>query len=98
MSAKGWRGPGANCVLRSARPLAGPGWLLCGDAAANLDPAAGQGVFTALWTGLLAARTAREIAARPELEAWALAAYDGEVLAWHDDRARELAAYDVDPA
>ena len=43
---------------RLARPVAGRGWLLAGDAAGRLDPAWGQGLVTAVASGVAAGRTA----------------------------------------
>src|SRR6218665_623423 len=53
-----------------------PGCLVVGDAAAVFDPAAGQGVFFALRSGITAAETLRTCLARTFLEAPLLAAYD----------------------
>src|SRR5690606_14642764 len=36
-------------------PLAGPGWAAVGDAALGFDPLSSQGLFNALYTGLVAA-------------------------------------------
>ena len=46
------------------RPCAGPGWLIAGDAAANLDPTSSKGVLKALLSGTLAGRTAVAILQR----------------------------------
>jgi flavin-dependent dehydrogenase len=58
------------------RPLAKPGCLVVGDAAAVLDPASGQGVFFALHSGMTAARVIFECINQPQLEALHLALYD----------------------
>lgn len=39
------------------RPFCKPGIILCGDAAAILDPASGQGILNALYSGIKAAET-----------------------------------------
>jgi flavin-dependent dehydrogenase len=46
---------GAEVTWRLVRESAGPGYFLCGDAAATLDPAASSGVARALAAGLKAA-------------------------------------------
>lgn len=51
---------GFDVTWRAVRPTAMPGLLLVGDAAAQLDPATGQGVFFALESGLRAAQTILE--------------------------------------
>ena len=42
-----------------ARPVHGPRWLLCGDAAALIDPLQGHGIDKAVRSGILAAGQAR---------------------------------------
>jgi flavin-dependent dehydrogenase len=37
-------------------PVHGDGWLACGDAALSFDPCAAQGIFSALWGGMVAAK------------------------------------------
>jgi len=37
-------------------PAHGDGWLACGDAALSFDPCAAQGMFSALWGGMAAAK------------------------------------------
>ena len=46
---------GADVTWRLVRECAGPGYFICGDAAAILDPAASRGVARALQSGLTAA-------------------------------------------
>ncbi|MEJ7660330.1 MAG: hypothetical protein WKG07_12300 [Hymenobacter sp.] len=43
---------------RPAHALAGPRWLLCGDAASLIDPLQGHGIDTAVRSGMLAAAQA----------------------------------------
>lgn len=43
---------------RPAHALAGPRWLLCGDAASLIDPLQGHGIDTAIKSGILAAAQA----------------------------------------
>jgi flavin-dependent dehydrogenase len=45
---------GADLTWRVAQALAGPGWVLAGDAAAVLDPASSHGVLRAICTGVRA--------------------------------------------
>lgn len=45
---------------RMAECLAGPGWLLVGDAACSLDPLGGHGVLRALMSGMMAAHSAAQ--------------------------------------
>jgi len=73
---------------RLARPVAGPGWLLAGDAGGRLDPGWGQGLLFAVISGLAAARTAAACLAAPTQEAMHLSAYDG----WFADRIFDGAA------
>jgi flavin-dependent dehydrogenase len=67
---------------RLVRPVAGPGWLLAGDAAGRLDPAWGQGLATALSSGIAAGRAASACLANPAHESLCAASYDG----WFADR------------
>jgi flavin-dependent dehydrogenase len=45
---------------RIFRPVCKEGLLLAGDAAAIIDPAAGQGIFNAMTSGIMAAHTVRK--------------------------------------
>jgi flavin-dependent dehydrogenase len=56
--------------------VARPGLLLVGDAAAQVDPAAGQGVLFALESGLRAAQVVAACSETPALTALHLARYD----------------------
>lgn len=40
----------------------GPGWIACGDAAIAFDPLSSQGIYTALYTGMRAARAVQDAA------------------------------------
>jgi flavin-dependent dehydrogenase len=73
---------------RLARPVAGRGWLLAGDAAGRLDPAWGQGLVSAVASGVAAGRTAVACLADQASESIYLAAYDG----WFADRIHAAAA------
>lgn len=67
---------GMDVSWRAMRPLVKPGCILAGDAAAVFDPAAGQGVFFALYSGLTAGEAVLACLARPHLEPLYLATYD----------------------
>ena len=67
---------GVDVTWRLMRPLARPGCLVVGDAAAVVDPAAGQGVFFALHSGMTAARVILDCINQPWLEPLHLALYD----------------------
>jgi flavin-dependent dehydrogenase len=62
--------------------------LLAGDAAARLDPAWGQGLVSAVASGIAAGRTAAACLADQARESLYLAAYDG----WLADRMHDAAA------
>lgn len=55
---------GADATWRRVHPCAGRGWLIAGDAAANLDPTSSKGVLKALLSGAMAGRTAVAILQR----------------------------------
>jgi geranylgeranyl reductase family protein len=52
-ASQGWFLP----IATARRPVAGPGWLLAGDAAALIDPLTGHGIHNALHSGRLAGET-----------------------------------------
>ncbi|NIO39542.1 MAG: FAD-binding protein [Burkholderiales bacterium] len=52
---------GADVTWRLVRDCAGPGYFICGDAAATLDPAASRGVARALQSGIRAGDLVVEI-------------------------------------
>jgi flavin-dependent dehydrogenase len=62
--------------------------LLAGEAAGRLDPAWGQGLLTAIASGIVAGRTAAACLTEPTREPMYLAAYDG----WFADRIHDAAA------
>jgi len=66
-----------NCGWRIARPVAGPGWVLAGEAAGRLDPTWGQGLLSAMTSGVAAGRAVCACLADPDNEAIYLASYDG---------------------
>ena len=62
-------------------PVSGAGFLLCGDAAALIDPLQGHGIDTAVRSGILAAGQARQAVAAGEYGAGFLAEYTRQVQA-----------------
>ncbi len=72
-------------------PLSGKGFLLCGDAAALIEPATGEGIGNAMLSGQLAARTLRQIGVAADAAEWK--AYDEAVYGklWTDLRRKYLA-------
>jgi flavin-dependent dehydrogenase len=77
-----------NVSWKLVRPVAAPGWLLAGEAAGRLDPAWGQGLLTAIASGIAAGRTAAACLTQPMRESMYLAAYDG----WFADHIHGAAA------
>ncbi len=65
----------------------GPGVLLVGDAAAQVKPLSGGGIYTGMRCAQLAASVAHEALARGDLSAGALAAYDR---AWRAELGEEF--------
>jgi flavin-dependent dehydrogenase len=57
-----------NMRWRSYKMVAAEGILICGDAGAILDPAAGQGILNALHSGIKASETAVQCLRNPEQE------------------------------
>jgi flavin-dependent dehydrogenase len=74
---------------RIARPAAGPGYFLTGEAAWVLDPASSHGVLFAMMSGMAAADAMVKLLGSPEDEERVLAGYS----AWAEDRfCRDAAA------
>jgi len=80
----------ADVTWRLHRPVAAEGWLLVGDAAAVLDPAAGHGVFFALASGMRAALAVYRSIHQPSGTALHLAEYDGWVSDTYHQKASGL--------
>jgi flavin-dependent dehydrogenase len=53
---------------RSYKTVAMEGIIICGDAASIIDPAAGQGILAAIYSGIKAAETAASCMNNPEKE------------------------------
>ncbi len=83
----------ANMRWRLYRPVCKEGVVLCGDAAGILDPAAGQGIFNALWSGVEAGQTVVSCLHHPELEAFHLARYDDWFLRQFEIKVKQLKEY-----
>ena len=83
----------ANMRWRLYRPVCKEGVVLCGDAAGILDPAAGQGILNALWSGMIAANAVVSCLQQPELEAFNLARYDDWFVRQYEEKAAILKSY-----
>jgi flavin-dependent dehydrogenase len=83
---------GADVTWRLVSESAGPGYFICGDAAATLDPAASSGVSRALAAGLKAARLATGVIHGTIDEASAGHEYREWLAQEFTDRAAELAS------
>jgi flavin-dependent dehydrogenase len=84
---------GADVTWRIAALTAGPGYFLCGDAAAVVDPAASHGVLKAIMSGILAAHAVATVRGGRLDPRLAAADYDAFIRGWflHDvRRLREL--------
>ncbi|HZV70769.1 MAG TPA: hypothetical protein VFG10_14540 [Saprospiraceae bacterium] len=78
---------------RLFRPVCSEGLVLCGDAAGILDPAAGQGIFNALMSGMQAANTIVKCIANPNLAAFHLAQYDDWFVKQFEMKVKQLRLY-----
>jgi len=83
----------ANMRWRLFRPVCSEGILLCGDAAGVLDPAAGQGILNALWSGIFAANAAVKCLQEPDYAAFHLANYDTWFVQQFEAKVDQLKAY-----
>jgi flavin-dependent dehydrogenase len=83
----------ANVRWRIFRPLIKNGVLLAGDAAGILDPAAGQGILIAIWSGIMAARAVISSLIDPLSENWHMAYYDQWYVEQFERRAEQLKKY-----
>ena len=61
------------------RPITGPRFMLCGDAASLIDPLQGHGIDTAIESGILAAGQALRCVAEQDFSAEAMRQYEREV-------------------
>ena len=81
---------GAEVAWRRAAKAAGPGWMLAGDAAAQLDPASSHGMLKALMSGVFVARTAVAVLRRGAPEAQAGRAYHDWLASWFETDVERL--------
>ncbi|MGH7678200.1 MAG: NAD(P)/FAD-dependent oxidoreductase [Gemmatimonadaceae bacterium] len=70
-------GRGADVTWRIARSVAGPGWLIAGDAGAVLDPAASHGVLRAIMSGARAGLAAAGARRDRDASRASFAGFDG---------------------
>ncbi len=82
-----------NMRWRMFQPVCREGIVLCGDAAGILDPAAGQGIFNALWSGTMAAISVVSCIQQPEAEAFHLAHYNQWYTEHFESKAKQLREY-----
>ena len=82
----------ADVTWRKVESVAGPGFLLVGDAAAVLDPAASHGVLKALMSGMMAAHLIESASRAGQPEAHALLAYQEWLTWWFDADVAKLRA------
>ncbi len=80
----------ANMRWRIYRPLCQEGVLLCGDAAGILDPASGQGLLQALYSGIMAGQTVVDCLRNIDEESLILARYDNWFLTQFEKKAGML--------
>lgn len=82
---------GADATWRISESCAGPGWLIAGDAAANLDPTSSKGVLKALLSGTMAGRTAVAILQRGGDGVRGASAYHRWIEGWFEDDVAAMA-------
>lgn len=80
----------ANVTWRLFRPIATDGIILAGDAAGIIDPAAGQGIQYALWSGKIAAETVIKIFSGEARESKLLEMYDDWFVHQYELRTQRL--------
>lgn len=86
----------ANMRWRLYRPVCSEGILLCGDAAGVLDPAAGQGILNALWSGVMAGGAVISCLREPHLASLHLAYYDDWYVQQFEQKVEQLKAYYIE--
>ncbi|MDW3195374.1 MAG: FAD-dependent monooxygenase [Cytophagales bacterium] len=82
-----------NVRWRVFRPICDQQVLLCGDAAGILDPAAGQGILSALLSGIKAGQCLNECNSNPEQEVFFFAMYDQWFISQFEQKVEDLANY-----
>ena len=83
---------GAEVAWRRAARTAGPGWMLVGDTAAQLDPASSHGMLKALMSDVFAAQTDVAVLRRGAPEAQAGRAYHDWLAGWFETDVERLAS------
>lgn len=84
---------GADVTWRRARPAAGPGWFLVGDAAFVLDPASSHGVLKALMSGRMAAQCIVAMAHGLASEGETVFHYNDWIARWFEADVARLTEY-----
>jgi flavin-dependent dehydrogenase len=82
-----------NMRWRMFQPVCSEGIVLCGDAAGILDPAAGQGIFNALRSGIMAANSVISCIQQPTYEAFHLARYNSWFEEQFETKVNQLREY-----
>jgi len=83
----------SNRRWRLFRPVCKEGILLCGDAAAIIDPAAGQGILNAVVSAVMAAKTVKACIHNQNFEAIHLAKYDEWLTSDYLEKVTQLKAF-----
>lgn len=83
----------SNRRWRAFRPLVKEGIVLCGDAAGILDPAAGQGILNALWSGIKAGQCVGQCVSNAAMESFYLAQYDSWFIGQYEEKVEKLKEY-----
>lgn len=83
----------SNVRWRLFRPICQYNILLCGDAAGILDPAAGQGILNALWSGIMAGNTIISCFQKPLTKNYLFAMYDQWFVTQFENKIFALSEY-----
>lgn len=83
----------ANLRWRLYKPVCREGIVLCGDAAGVLDPAAGQGIFNALRSGVIAGQVVSKCIGQPAFAAYHLAQYEDWFGEQYEEKVGRLRGY-----
>ncbi len=86
----------SNMRWRLFRPLCKEGIILCGDAAGIIDPAAGQGILNALYSGIKAANTIISCLTNSDNESFYLAEYDNWFYSLFIEKTNKLKSYYIE--
>lgn len=80
----------ADVTWRLAKPSAGLGYFLVGDAASVLDPASSHGILKAIMSGMMAAHLISKMVEHQVDEAWAAQTYSLWVQNWFENDTKRL--------